>query len=68
MAARKPKAEAAVFEAAPALTSQDAHNILQLLNRVQTTGIQEAQVLGILAHKLTLIRGPLKEENVQDDA
>ena len=44
------------------LTQQDAHNILMLLNRVQTKGIQEAQVLGYLANKLNTLRGAFTPE------
>jgi hypothetical protein len=41
---------------APNLTGQEAHNTLMLLNRVQTTGIQEAMVLGLIAQKLEKIK------------
>ncbi len=54
MAARKPKAPAKPV--VPEITAQDAHNLIQLLDRVQTQGIQEAMVLGILANKLQAIK------------
>ena len=40
----------------PQLSAQDCHNIVQLLNRVQTNGIQEAQVLLSVAQKLAQMR------------
>ena len=40
-----------------ALTQEDAHNLIVLLNRVQVTGISEAKLLGILATKLEKIKG-----------
>ena len=38
------------------LTPQDAHNLIQLLNRVQVQGTQEATVLAVLAGKLDVIK------------
>lgn len=40
-----------------ALTQEDAHNLIVLLNRVSTTGIAEAKLLGVLANKLEQIKG-----------
>ena len=44
----KPKAEG--------LTPLDAHNILMLLDRVQSKGVQEALVMAHLAQKLNNLR------------
>jgi hypothetical protein len=44
------------------LTDREAFNLLQLLNRVQTKGIQEAQFLGYIAHKLDAIRADFTPE------
>ena len=43
----------------PELNAQDCHNIVQLLNRVQTNGIKEAQVLLHVAGKLAAIKNAL---------
>ena len=57
MAARKPKAQKVVPSSqanvvpVPELTAQECHNIIQLLNRVETKGINEAVVLGHTAHR-----------------
>ena len=48
MAAKKPQPKPVLV---PEFTAQDYHNIVQLLNRVQTNGIQEAQVLLYVAGK-----------------
>ncbi|MAG24812.1 hypothetical protein CMI47_04460 [Candidatus Pacearchaeota archaeon] len=51
------------------LTAQDAHNILMLLNRAETKGIQEAQVLLHVCGKLDAIRGNFEvqeEDNGED--
>ena len=50
-------------EQLPALNQQDAHNLLILLNRVSTTGVNEAQLLAVLASKLTVIKGDFNGEN-----
>lgn len=54
---RTPRAETAVAKAAPVLSQEDAFNILILLDRVQTRGMQEAALLVTLAQKLHLIKG-----------
>lgn len=57
------KAEAAVAAAAKLeLTPSDAHNILVLLQRVPTTGVDEATLLAILASKLKAIKGDYSGE------
>lgn len=55
--ARKPKSVAKVE-----LSGQDAHNIIQLLNRVQVQGIQEAQFLSYIATKLNQIKADFSPE------
>lgn len=58
MANRKPAALTALTHSQPAsLTPEDAHNLIVLLNRVSTTGVQEAMLLAILAQKLSGIKG-----------
>jgi hypothetical protein len=47
-------------EEAQALLPEDAANLLVLLDRVQTKGVQEASVLAICAHKLTVLKGNYK--------
>jgi hypothetical protein len=53
---RQIQAEAAAA-AKLTLTSEDAHNILVLLERVGTTGVQEATLLAIIGQKLTHLKG-----------
>ena len=50
-----------------ALTPQDAHNILVLLDRVPTKGHTEATLLAILAQKLKQIKGAFKGEPSGED-
>jgi hypothetical protein len=72
MTARKAKAAPAPTRPeVPELTAQDCHNIVQLLNRVQTNGIQEAQVLLHVAGKLSsmkMILDPNQEIGNGEDA
>ena len=49
--------EEAVKVQVPALTAEDAHNAIILLNRVQTRGMQEAALLVTLGQKLSAIKG-----------
>lgn len=55
--ARTPRAVTAAAKAVPGLSSEDAYNILILLDRVQTRGMQEAALLVTVAQKLHLIKG-----------
>ncbi len=41
----------------PVITQEDAHNTLLLLNRVSTTGMQEAALLVTLGQKFHAIKG-----------
>ncbi len=64
-AADKKAAEVAAKAAAKAvnnLTPQDAHNLLNLINRVQVQGIQEAQYVSYIAQKLASIKGDFTPE------
>jgi len=45
------------------LNANDCNNAVQLLNRVQTTGIQEAQVLLQLVSKLNEMGAELTQED-----
>jgi len=45
----------------------DAHDLIVFLNRVQTSGIAEAQRLSQLAQKLVNIRDAKTEDAVEDD-
>lgn len=44
------------------LTPQDAHNLLVLLNRVTATGVTEAQIVTVLAAKLTKFKETKSED------
>lgn len=46
------------------LTKQDLHNLRQLLNRVSTSGVEEARVMVVLAHKLDTL---IAEEESRED-
>ena len=56
---KKPAPKPQKVPAVPELTAQDCHNLIQLLNRVQTNGIQEAQVLLFCVNKLDAIKKAL---------
>ncbi len=64
-AAQKRAATAA--QAALALTPQEAHNLLQFLDRVSPKGIQESVVYVHLAKKLNSIKGTFKAPNDHKD-
>lgn len=51
------KAAKAALEARTTITPEDAHNTIILLNRVQTTGMQEAALLVTLGQKFHTIKG-----------
>ncbi len=50
------------------INPSDAHNILVLLQRVQTTGVDEATLLAILASKLKAIKGAYTGEPSGENA
>lgn len=54
---RRPRAATVAKAVAPVLTKEEAFNILILLDRVQTRGMQEAALLVTVAQKLHLIKG-----------
>ena len=64
----KAVADAAKQAALQQVNPQDAHNILVLLDRVQTTGHREATLLAVLAQKLTLIKGSYTGEPSGEDS
>lgn len=48
------------------LSPEDAHNLIALLNRVQTTGISEAMCLGVLGQKLQYLKANYEAPNGKD--
>lgn len=56
-AAAKVANEAAEALSVPVLTPEEAHNTLLLLNRVTTTGMQEAALLVTLGQKFHALKG-----------
>jgi hypothetical protein len=67
-AQKKALEEAQANAARLTLTPEDAHNILVLLNRVTTTGTQEAMLLAVLAQKLAALKGAYQGTANGEDA
>jgi hypothetical protein len=57
-------ATARASKEALALTPEDAHNVLILLDRVTVTGVNESMLLGVLAQKLARIKGKFNGKDV----